>query len=608
MLFQGRLLSIMIHSKFSMIQDLAQLQVDDCVTDTCVVGASDKVFIHRAMLFGGHVHPDPVWYQLDPGEVDGHAVVIVPDASTEELKTFVRKLYCPGEDAFYTAVPNTPDQPPGTPDVFHTAVPQTPHDHPPTEHIDSSRSNMREKQQQLDMVKVRLSLLKIQKDEALASNDKEAVINLMASIDLTNEEQVILEKELEDWNTPEESFEVKQDDDDDDDCHRDAEVDVKEEDVIDEDNDVAPDPTCAQCGAMFSTKIALAKHEVDVHKKMLKICDICGKTCDNQKALRNHKRVHKKIECDICYQMFAMNNWNKHRSSCHKKLAQEPPGQYRCLLPSLTEPETPCDFTSGIESCLTKHIKKEHGKPVLLQCTHCSYSTKDKSNLNKHINYVHLLPKEECDSCNKVFNSREVLERHKRNAHQVIQSGTGSILFHNLEVPKEDRWYHCNKCDYKSRKKNNTEKHKETHLGIRKDPVHECCHCGQSFKQKAKLKKHLAKCRQFVSLKVGEEDAVKLLSSGFNKRKVNEILKVVRKVSGRSKVQTNLMKTVNESVKSLEKFFTSKKIKLKDSEGKEFTTAVAYCSDVKGYLKFIKKGRKYKNALYLVSADGGMYL
>ena len=599
----------MINSKSSMIQDLAQLQVDDCVTDTCIVGASDKVFIHRAMLFSAHVHPDPVWYQLDPGE--GHAVVIVPDASTEDLKTLVRKLYCHGEDVFYTCVPNTPDllTMPGTPDLFHTAVPQTPLDHPQTEHNDSSGSNKREKQQQLDMIRVRLRLLKIQKDEALAGNDKEAVINLMSSIDLTNEEKVRLEKEVEDCNTSEESFEVKQEEVDG--GNNDAEVDiqtdvileVKEEDDIDEDNNVAPDPTCMQCGAMFKSKIALVKHEVDVHKKMLKICETCGKTCDNQRALRNHRRVHKKIECDICFQMITMNHWNRHRSSCHKKLTegQEPPGQYKCLFPL-------CDFTSGLESCLTKHIKKEHGKPVLLQCTHCSYSTKNKSNLNKHINYVHLVVKEECDSCNKKFNSREALERHKRNAHQV-KSGTGSVLFHNLEVPKEDRWFPCNECDYKSRRKYDTEKHKKKHLkiGIKKI-VHECCHCGKSFKQGAKLKKHLEKCREFVSLKVGEEEAVKLLSSGLNKTKVKEVLKFVRKVSGRSKVQTNLMKTVNESVKSLEKFFTSKKIRLKDSDGKEFVTAVAYCSDVKGYLKFIKKGRKYKNALYLVSTDGGMYI
>ena len=170
--------------------------------------------------------------------------MIVPDASTEDLKTLVRKLYCHGEDVFYTCVPNTPDllTMPGTPDLFHTAVPQTPLDHPQTEHNDSSGSNKREKQQQLDMIKVRLSLLKIQKDEALAGNDKEAVINLMSSIDLTNEEKVRLEKEVEDCNTSEESFEVKQEEVDG--GNNDAEVDiqtvvmleVKEEDDIDVDS------------------------------------------------------------------------------------------------------------------------------------------------------------------------------------------------------------------------------------------------------------------------------------------------------------------------------------------------------------------------------------
>ena len=85
------------------------------------------------------------------------------------------------------------------------------------------------------------------------------------------------------------------------------------------------------------------------------------------------------------------------------------------------------------------------------------------------------------------------------------------------------------------------------------------------------------------------------------------VLKLVRKISGKSKVQTNLMKTVNESVKCLEKWFTSEKITLIDSDGKNFTTAVAYCKDVNGFFKYIKKGRKYKNALFLISADGGMY-
>ena len=71
----------MIQSKFSLFKELEQLQVDGSLTDTCLVGASSKVFIHRAMLFADHIQPDSVWYQLDPGEGDGSMVVIVPDAS-----------------------------------------------------------------------------------------------------------------------------------------------------------------------------------------------------------------------------------------------------------------------------------------------------------------------------------------------------------------------------------------------------------------------------------------------------------------------------------------------------------------------------------------------
>ena len=185
------------------------------------------------------------------------------------------------------------------------------------------------------------------------------------------------------------------------------------------------------------------------------------------------------------------------------------------------------------------------------------------------------------------------------------------MLFHNLEAPKVDSWYPCNSCDYKSKRKDNTERHKKTHLKTK--PAHECSHCGKVFKKGASLKKHLERCRQFVPLKIGEEEVVKLLSSGFNKKKVKTVLKFVQKISGRLKVETNLMKTVNTSIKNLEKWFTSEQITLRrNPEGKkkvraEYSTAVAYCTNVKGFMEFIRKNRKIKNARYLISADGGMY-
>ena len=86
------------------------------------------------------------------------------------------------------------------------------------------------------------------------------------------------------------------------------------------------------------------------------------------------------------------------------------------------------------------------------------------------------------------------------------------------------------------------------------------------------------------SLKVGHEEVVDLMSDGFNKEKVKKALRVVR--IGGGNVEPNIMKTVNESVKELgEKWFTSEKIKLNDSEGKEFVMAVMYCTNVKGYLE-----------------------
>ena len=45
----------------------------------------------------------------------------------------------------------------------------------------------------------------------------------------------------------------------------------------------------------------------------------------------------------------------------------------------------------------------------------------------------------------------------------------------------------------------------------------------------------------------------------------------------------------------------------KKKVGAEYSTAVAYCTNVKGFMEFLKKIRKIKNAWYLISADGSMY-
>ena len=123
------------------------------------------------MLFDNHVEPHAVWYQLDPWEGDGQVVVIMPDT-------------------------------------------QTPLE-PQTDFVDHSGMTKREKKQQLDMINVRLSLLKLQRNEALTNNDRETAMKVMRSIDQTQEEKQKLEDDLEASNISEEGSDLKDDVEDD---------------------------------------------------------------------------------------------------------------------------------------------------------------------------------------------------------------------------------------------------------------------------------------------------------------------------------------------------------------------------------------------------------
>ena len=107
------------------------------------------------------------------------------------------------------------------------------------------------------MIKVSLSLLKIQRDEALARNNKKAAMMAIRSMNNSNEEKWRLEKNLENCIISSESFEdqEKGDDDEDNDNNEavpesnDTITKVQEEDNNDDDeNNVCQDFACKQCG------------------------------------------------------------------------------------------------------------------------------------------------------------------------------------------------------------------------------------------------------------------------------------------------------------------------------------------------------------------------
>ena len=370
--------------------------------------------------------------------------------------------------------------------------------------------------------------------------------------------------------------------------------DIKDEIEDDEDVELPVEAEeaviCPVCGLHCTSKTALSKHKTEVHQMSPTVCNVCGKTCDNRKGLRNHMRQHKKKTCDICDTQVSPSHFKQHRQKC----LSLPPNEFQCAL---------CDFKTSSKGSLKAHIKT-HAEAPFFKCKFCDYASHDKSNIRKHIQEVHRTKKFHCHACSRKFNSLETLQRHIRNVHEGPPP----------EEP-ENISFNCEKCDFKSTWKSSAMRHKNVHLRnlrVTAKQPNICYHCGMKFTTRFNLKRHQKRCKQFVSQRMTEEQCVGLMHKGFNKTDVNVVLKLFRRICGRNKVQQNVMKSVDSSINDVKKWFKSEPIvlrrnpdtKLKEKVGQEFTTCVSYCKDVKAFIRYIKKGRKIKNADYLISGKG----
>ncbi|XP_070203728.1 gastrula zinc finger protein XlCGF52.1-like [Littorina saxatilis] len=72
---------------------------------------------------------------------------------------------------------------------------------------------------------------------------------------------------------------------------------------------------CPTCDRFFETALKLWRHKVAVHQAKTLVCDVCGKTCDNQLSFTDHKRQHRlgKYQCEHCPKTFARKHtWVYH--------------------------------------------------------------------------------------------------------------------------------------------------------------------------------------------------------------------------------------------------------------------------------------------------------
>jgi len=154
------------------------------------------------------------------------------------------------------------------------------------------------------------------------------------------------------------------------------------------------------------------------------------------------------------------------------------------------------------------HQKSEHSEDKRFLCDLCTSSFLRKDGLLRH-EKIHTGEKPfACETCNKAFSTKESLKKHKL-VHSGIKSfqcdrcpkgffTNGDLKQHLFKahkiIPQKTKSEHikmtltCDKCDYKTKKKSNLQRHRAyRHEGVR----WACDKCDHTASSKQNLKKHI---------------------------------------------------------------------------------------------------------------------
>ena len=161
------------------------------------------------------------------------------------------------------------------------------------------------------------------------------------------------------------------------------------------------------------------------------------------------------------------------------------------------EPVQP-DYEPGAEEITV--IKSEEGT-LLFKCPLCSFTTKFKANVERHKLARHS-NKAFCSECQKLFNTREDLLRHRKTHHGSrdylcdICSKTfksrGLLRNHYNNVHETNKKFKCEICN----KSFNAKAHFLGHLNTHSDTKpHECEHCKRGFTYITSYNRHVKLCK-----------------------------------------------------------------------------------------------------------------
>lgn len=203
-------------------------------------------------------------------------------------------------------------------------------------------------------------------------------------------------------------------------------------------------------------------------------CEICGKTCGSQNALKSHMKYHTtKLKCSKCDMVF--NHPNKRRN--HERLHDENRGM-ECVI---------CKKVLQSLESYDVHLKK-HSQERSFQCNLCSKKFATSCNLITHLK-VHAKndnyrPAKSWIEHYTVL-SRDPMHFKCNHCDRYNTDKVNNMISHLQAHFKE---YECDQCKHKFATAKQLRAHYTTHTG---DKPEKCKYCEKVFSTKNNLRIHL---------------------------------------------------------------------------------------------------------------------
>ena len=336
-------------------------------------------------------------------------------------------------------------------------------------------------------------------------------------------------------------------------------------------------------------------------------CFACDIVCENKAQLKNHLQLHSVVECDNCDKFIAKNHITSHKQKC-KNLPRK---EYAC---------DQCDYKTNWLKCLREHKKRVHeegGYP----CDTCKKVFESQEVLLRH-KEVHSGGDFPCPDCPKRFQHLKSRNRHYRLHHRMIRTDVGFIMMADDQVTTTDSvkkklGFDCSVegCDKHFTKRARLDSHIARAHSVVSPPsrkTYQCDACPHTSQDASNFRRHLQSCNQHIAKHprivplVTKEALVKIHKrSNISDQHYLALLKDLQEETGALLMEGNLKREIKESINSFAEFYEVKQVEIEDKNGNKMITSLSWVKKLPELIQHIIEKNNIKEPRIAIGGDSG---